>query len=506
VYNFTTAPQSWVNRAPTFSSPSPSNGSTDINRFHSTNITVSDPDGNSTTVCFWYSTTISGPWTKAQQNDSVTANSTVRDMNSSYSSEWNTLYWWRVTAFDGHVNVSAVYNFTTAPQSWVNRAPTFSSPSPSNGSTVNQLNFIWSISINDPDGDLFSWTIQCSNGQNNSGTGVNNGTKSLPLSGLVYSKTYRVWVNATDPTGSNQSTRKWYSFTPKMGGGTQPPVVPPGPSNNYPIADASAGEPYQGFINSEILFNGSKSYDPDGNITNWFWVFGDNTTGIGKTVTHIYSKAGTYSVSLTVTDSDKAINIDTTTCIIKQQNRPPAKPIVTGPTSGTKNTMYMYTVVSTDADNDSIQYIFNWGESISQSSGFLPNATSYTVNHSWKNAGRYDITVTATDNLTESSSGITVYIDAIQTRGAGYLLDNDGDGIYDAFYSDQYHQTATVQKKGDSYLIDSNGDGNWDYIYNTTKGLTDYREPRNTPGFEIIIIGGAIALVIFWKRKRKENT
>jgi hypothetical protein len=162
-------------------------------------------------------------------------------------------------------------------------------------------------------------------------------------------------------------------------------------------------------------------------------------------------------------------------------------------------------VVSTDADNDTIQYTFNWGESISQPSGFLPNATNYTVNHSWTAAGRYDITVTVTDNLTESSSGITVYIDALQTRGAGYLLDNDGDGTYDAFYSDQYHQTTTIQKKDDSYLIDSNGDGTWDYIYNTTKGLTDYREPRNTPGFEIIIILGAIAFVMFWKRKRKEN-
>ncbi len=312
-------------------------------------------------------------------------------------------------------------------------------------------------------------------------------------------------MNATDPTGSNQYTRKWYSFTTNVGGGTQPPVVPPGPSNNYPIADASAGEPYQGFVNSEILFNGSKSYDPDGNITNWFWVFGDNTTGIGKTVTHIYSKAGTYSISLTVTDSDKAINIDTTTCIIKQQNRPPTEPTVIGPTSGTKNTMYTYTVVSTDADNDTIQYVFHWSESVSQTSRFLPNATNYTVNHSWTNAGRYDITVTATDNLTESSSGITVYIDAVQTRGAGYLLDNDGDGIYDAFYSDQYHQTTTIQKKGDSYLIDSDGDGNWDYIYNTTKGLTDYREPRNTPGFEIILIIGAIALVMIWNRKRKDN-
>ena len=113
-YTFSTSSQPWSNRAPTFSSPSPVNGSTSVNRYHATNVTVSDLDGNSTTVCFWYSTAaISGPWTKAQQNNSVVANTTVKDINSSYSSGWNTQYWWKVTAYDGHVNSSVIYTFTT---------------------------------------------------------------------------------------------------------------------------------------------------------------------------------------------------------------------------------------------------------------------------------------------------------------------------------------------------------------------------------------------------------
>ena len=91
-----------------------------------------------------------------------------------------------------------------------NTPPVFSSPSPANGSTGNLLSLSWSIPINDPEGDQFSWTIQCSNGQTNSGTGATNGTKSLALTGLTYSTTYKVWVNATDPTGSGLYTRKWY--------------------------------------------------------------------------------------------------------------------------------------------------------------------------------------------------------------------------------------------------------------------------------------------------------
>ena len=51
-----------------------------------------------------------------------------------------------------------------------------------------------------------------------------------------------------------------------------------------------------------VTFNGSASYDPDGNITLWHWDFGDGLVGTGKIATHSYSAYGTYNVTLTVTD------------------------------------------------------------------------------------------------------------------------------------------------------------------------------------------------------------
>jgi parallel beta-helix repeat protein len=95
----------------------------------------------------------------------------------------------------------------------VNLPPTFGSPNPANESIGNPITFTWSIPINDPEGDPFSWTLQCSNGQNNGGTGTTNGTKSLDLSGFALSTTYKVWVNATDPNGGGQYSRAWYTFT-----------------------------------------------------------------------------------------------------------------------------------------------------------------------------------------------------------------------------------------------------------------------------------------------------
>jgi hypothetical protein len=101
------------------------------------------------------------------------------------------------------------YTFTTK----ANLPPVLGTPSPTDGQTNMPLSFTWKIPISDPNGDAFTWTIQCSNGQVNSGTLEINGTKSLTLSGLVAEKTwYTVWVNATDPSGSGLYTRGIYTF------------------------------------------------------------------------------------------------------------------------------------------------------------------------------------------------------------------------------------------------------------------------------------------------------
>ena len=63
-------------------------------------------------------------------------------------------------------------------------------------------------------------------------------------------------------------------------------------------------------VNQTITFNASSSYDPDGNITNYEWHFGDGnvTSTTENTLAHAYSTAGNYTVNLTVTDNDGATN------------------------------------------------------------------------------------------------------------------------------------------------------------------------------------------------------
>jgi hypothetical protein len=168
--------------------------------------------------------------------------------------------------------------------------------------------------------------------------------------------------------------------------------------------------------------------------------------------------------------------------------------------------MYTYTAISTDKDNDPIMYVFYWGDSpsVPSESEFLPNGTSFTVSHSWIAAGRYTVKVTVTDdNVLTERSNITVYIDALQTADLGYLIDNNGDGIYDTFYSDVLQQIMEVENKNGVYAIDSDGNGEWDYTFDRENGLVPYQQ-RKTPGFELIFVLCALSILLFLRRIGKK--
>jgi hypothetical protein len=102
------------------------------------------------------------------------------------------------------------------------------------------------------------------------------------------------------------------------------PVFPPSsvllpydpPESGMPVA--IPGGPYAGFVNVPLTFDGSTSYDSDATnvIVSYEWSFGDGATGTGMTPQHTYTVAGTYIVSLTVTDDEGQTDTNTTTATI----------------------------------------------------------------------------------------------------------------------------------------------------------------------------------------------
>lgn len=80
------------------------------------------------------------------------------------------------------------------------------------------------------------------------------------------------------------------------------------------------GGPYSGVAGRPLQFNGSDSYDPDGNIAAYDWDFGDGSTGNGANPSHAYAGAGAYTVSLTVTDNGGATDMQSTAANIAEES------------------------------------------------------------------------------------------------------------------------------------------------------------------------------------------
>ena len=89
-----------------------------------------------------------------------------------------------------------------------------------------------------------------------------------------------------------------------------------GGGTNTPPTAAISASPSCGQAAVPVSFSAAGSNDPDGSITSYSWNFGDNTTATGAQVTHAFASAGTFRVTLTVTDNrgaQGAASIDVTT-------------------------------------------------------------------------------------------------------------------------------------------------------------------------------------------------
>lgn len=89
--------------------------------------------------------------------------------------------------------------------------------------------------------------------------------------------------------------------------------------NAPPVADA--GPNLACCVGKTTTFDGSKSYDPDGDSLSYSWNFGDGSTGSGAKVTHVYKERGKYTVTLAVNDNsgtDCSIDTDSFEAVVNE--------------------------------------------------------------------------------------------------------------------------------------------------------------------------------------------
>jgi hypothetical protein len=84
--------------------------------------------------------------------------------------------------------------------------------------------------------------------------------------------------------------------------------------NFEPKAKISA--PSEGYIDQEILFDGSQSSDPNSDPLDFYWNFGDGNSANGEKVSHIYQNPGEYLITLTVDDGMASSTVTTTIKIL----------------------------------------------------------------------------------------------------------------------------------------------------------------------------------------------
>src|SRR6185503_17808334 len=167
--------------------------------------------------------------------------------------------------------------------------------------------------------------------------------------------------------------------------------------NRAPIANA--GGPNSGVEGSSIAFDGSASSDPDGDALSYAWSFGDGASATGATASHKYADNGTYTATLTVTDSHGAqtaanvqVAVANVTPSVGPINGIPNDPIPVGA---------LVTLSASFADpraDANWQYLVNWGDGTTISSGFISSSgVPISSSHTYAAMGTFVVTVSVTD-------------------------------------------------------------------------------------------------------------
>ncbi|MGP4989627.1 PKD domain-containing protein [Glutamicibacter ardleyensis] len=141
-------------------------------------------------------------------------------------------------------------------------------------------------------------------------------------------------------------------------------------------------------------FDASGSTDSDGDIASYAWDFGDDSDGTDTTAEHTYAEAGTYTVTLSVTDDDGATATASDTVeVTAPPNQAPEAVIIQ-----TCNQLDCSFDGTTSADPDGEISSWAWTSSDGASS------SDSVFEHNFATAGTYQVELTVTDDQGETAS------------------------------------------------------------------------------------------------------
>jgi PKD repeat protein len=164
---------------------------------------------------------------------------------------------------------------------------------------------------------------------------------------------------------------------------------------------------FRGEVNTEIKFSSVGTEDPDGEIIDYLWNFGDGTSSTIPNPTHTYELTGEYTVSLMVTDDNWDTDTREAPCTVFY-NKPPI-PVITGPDFGYVNEqVHLSSSNSYDPDGEIVRYQWELGDGFKT---YVPG-----LFHEFDETGVYLVSLTVEDNLGKSQTLISEITISEKTR------------------------------------------------------------------------------------------
>ncbi len=204
-------------------------------------------------------------------------------------------------------------------------------------------------------------------------------------------------------TGNYYLQEEWSnassSCVQRMAGGT---VGSPTAAFTYSPTSPATGQ--------TVTFNGSSSTDTGANITSYAWNFGDGKTSTGVSAPHAYTQAGTYTVSLKVTDSSGQTSTAIKTVAVAAVG--PTAAFTFSPAAPTAGqTVTFNGSGSTDTGSTIRSYAWTFGDG--------RTGSGVSINHAYSAPGTYTVTLKVIDGASRSSTTTqTVTVSRGSTSGA----------------------------------------------------------------------------------------
>ncbi|WP_375324239.1 PKD domain-containing protein [Flagellimonas sp. GZD32] len=297
---------------------------------------------------------------------------------------------------------------------------------PETGDAPLQVTFIGSNSTDD--GTIVSYAWDFGDG--------NSSTEADPTHTYMNSGSFTAILTVTDDQGLSSTASVLIQVT-EVGG------------NQAPVAIAAAN-PTQGEAPLPVMFNASGSTDDVG-IVSYFWDFGDGRTSTIENPVLTFDAAGTYMVTLTVTDEDGLIGTDTVTIIVGAANlQAPTAVISATPQSGNGPLEVSFTGSNSTDDVAVVSYAWDFGD------GNMSNEADPI--HTYNNSGIYNVelTVTDADGLSDTET-ITIEVFQEETGDiVGVIAPNPAPDL-DGFANIQLSQIPSNTVLTYIHLHDSTG-------------------------------------------------